>query len=83
MGRKLLALNLRGVIRLLLFLTCNQLKFIYMITQFMITEITKLVTSAQKQNVNLSQEYVDALYELNIEDIIMLRNSYESEKILS
>ena len=54
-----------------------------MITQFMITEITKLVTSAQKQNVNLSQEYVDALYELNIEDIVMLRNSYESEKILS
>jgi hypothetical protein len=84
MGRKLLALNLRGVIRLLLFLNCNQLKFIYiMITQFMITEITKLISSAQKQNVKLSQEYVDALYDLNIQDIIMLRNSYESEKILS
>ena len=54
-----------------------------MITQFMITEITKLITSAQKQNVKFSQEYVDALYELNIRDIIMLRNSYESEKILS
>ena len=54
-----------------------------MITQFMITEITKLVTSAQKQNVKFSQEYVDALYDLNIKDIIMLRNSYESEKILS
>mgnify|MGYP002630874348 FL=1 len=54
-----------------------------MITQFMITEITKLISSAQKQNVKLSQEYVDALYELNIQDIIMLRNSYESEKIFS
>lgn len=54
-----------------------------MITQFMITEITKLITSAQKQNVKFSQEYVDALYDLNIKDIIMLRNSYESEKILS
>ena len=54
-----------------------------MITQFMITEITKLVTSAQKQNVKFSQEYVDALYDLNIKDSIMLRNSYESEKILS
>lgn len=54
-----------------------------MITQFMITEITKLISSAQKQNVILSAEYIDALYELNIEDIVMLRNSYESEKILS
>ena len=54
-----------------------------MITQFMITEITKLITSAQKQNVKFSQEYIDALYDLSIQDIIMLRNSYESEKILS
>jgi len=54
-----------------------------MITMFMITEVTKLVASAQKQNVKLTQEYVDALYNLNINDIIMLRNSYESEKILS
>jgi hypothetical protein len=83
MGRKLLALNLRGVIRLLLFLYCNQLKFIYMITQFMITEITKLVTSAQKQNVFLTQEYIDALYELDIQTIVMLRESYIAEKLVS
>jgi L-arabinose isomerase len=83
MGRNLLALNLRGVIRLLLFLTCNQLKFIYMITQFMITEITKLVTSAQKQNVYLTQEYIDALYELDIQDIVMLKESYNAEKLVS
>jgi hypothetical protein len=83
MGRKLLALNLRGVIRLLLFLYCNQLKFIYMITQFMITEITKLVTSAQKQNVFLTQEYIDALYELDIQTIVMLRESYSAEKIVT
>ena len=54
-----------------------------MITQFMSTEMTKLVTSAQKQNVKFSQEYVDALYELDIKEIVILRNSYESEKILS
>jgi hypothetical protein len=54
-----------------------------MITVFMINEITKLVKSAKQQNVKLSQEYIDALYDLSIQDIVMLRNSYESEKILS
>lgn len=54
-----------------------------MITQFMITEITKLVTSAQKQNVYLTQEYIDALYELDIQTIVMLRESYNAEKIVS
>lgn len=54
-----------------------------MITMFMITEVTKLVASAKKQNVKFSQEYVDALYELDIKEIVILRDSYESEKILS
>ena len=54
-----------------------------MITQFMITEITKLVTSAQKQNVYLTQEYIDALYELDIQTIVMLRESYIAEKLVS
>jgi len=54
-----------------------------MITQFMIAEITKLVTSAQKQNVFLTQEYIDALYELDIQTIVMLRESYIAEKIVS
>ena len=61
----------------------HQLKFIYMITQFMITEITKLVTSAQKQNVYLTQEYIDALYELDIQDIVMLKESYNAEKLVT
>jgi len=54
-----------------------------MITQFMITEITKLVKSAQKQNVYLTQEYIDALYELDIQDIVMLKESYNAEKLVS
>jgi len=83
MGRKLLALNLRGVIRLLLFLYCNQLKFIYMITMFMITEVTKLVASAQKNNITFSQEYIDALYDLPINVIVELRESYSAEKLVS
>jgi diacylglycerol kinase family enzyme len=83
MGRKLLALNLRGVIRLLLFLICNQLKFIYMITMFMITEVTKLVASAQKNGVNFSNDYIDALYELPIEEIVELQKSYNAEKLVS
>ena len=54
-----------------------------MITQFMITEITKLVTSAQKQNVFLTQEYIDALYDLPINVIVELRESYNAEKLVS
>jgi len=54
-----------------------------MITQFMITESTKLVTSAQKQNVFLTQEYIDALYMLPIEEIVELQKSYNSEKLVS
>lgn len=54
-----------------------------MITVFMINEITNLVKSAKKNNITLSEEYINALYDLEINDIIMLKESYISEKILS
>jgi len=52
-----------------------------MITQFMINEITNLVKSAKKNNITLSEEYINALYDLEISDIIMLKESYESETL--
>jgi hypothetical protein len=54
-----------------------------MITMFMITEITKLVASAQKNNITFSQEYIDALYDLPINVIVELRESYIAEKIVT
>ena len=54
-----------------------------MITMFMITEVNKLVASAQKNGVSFSNEYIDALYELDIQDIVMLRESYSAEKLVS
>jgi hypothetical protein len=49
----------------------------------MITEVTKLVASAQKNNITFSQEYIDALYELDIQTIVMLKESYSAEKLVS
>ena len=54
-----------------------------MITMFMITEVTKLVASAQKNGVSFSNEYIDALYELPIEEIVELQKSYNAEKLVS
>ena len=54
-----------------------------MITLFMITEVTKLVASAQKNNITFTQEYIDALYMLDIQDIVMLKESYSAEKLVS
>jgi hypothetical protein len=54
-----------------------------MITVFMINEITNLVKSAKKNNITLSEEYINALYDLEINDIIMLKESYISETTLS
>jgi hypothetical protein len=54
-----------------------------MITMFMITEVTKLVASAQKNNITFSQEYIDALYDLPINVIVELRDSYNAEKLIS
>ena len=52
-----------------------------MITVFMINEITSLVKIAKQQNVKLSEEYINALYDLEINDIIMLKESYISETL--
>jgi hypothetical protein len=54
-----------------------------MITQFMINEITSLVNLTKKQNIILSEEYINALYDLEVQDIIMLKESYISETTLS